>query len=65
MLERLLVNWPFKLLALTLAFGGVKFKVGFETDGGGGGQEIPEPGIIVLFGIGLLGLSYRRRRKTS
>ena len=39
----------------------------FDYDGGGDDQDIPEPGIISLFGIGLLGfgLSHmRRKRKT-
>ena len=37
-------------------------------DGGGGQQEIPEPGLMALFGMGLLGMGVsrtRRKRKAS
>lgn len=33
--------------------------------GGGGGTTIPEPGMLALFGLGLAGLGYVRRRKAS
>jgi len=34
-----------------------------REDGGGGDDEIPEPGILFLMGAGLMGLGYARRRK--
>lgn len=33
------------------------------NDGGGGDDEIPEPGILFLMGAGLMGLGYIRRRR--
>jgi hypothetical protein len=34
-------------------------------DGGGGEQEIPEPGTLAILGAGLLGLAYSRRYRTK
>jgi hypothetical protein len=34
-------------------------------DGGGGDDEIPEPGVLFLMGAGLLGLGLARRRKSA
>lgn len=35
------------------------------ADGGGGDDEIPEPGVLFLMGAGLLGLGLARRRKSA
>ncbi len=37
----------------------------YDTGGGGGDDEIPEPGVLFLMGAGLLGLGVSRRRKTA
>lgn len=37
--------------------------IGSGDGGGGGDDEIPEPGILFLMGAGLMGLGYARRRK--
>lgn len=33
------------------------------TNGGGGGQDVPEPGTLLLLGSGLIGLAFYGRRK--
>ena len=37
----------------------------YTTQGGGGDDEIPEPGVLFLMGAGLLGLGMARRRKAA
>jgi hypothetical protein len=46
--------------------GGSDKVVGFGTiQDGGGPQEAPEPGVLLLMGAGLLGLGMARRRKSA
>lgn len=47
---------------------GVAGATGQETDGGGGGgdqADVPEPGTIALFGLGLMGAALSRRRRET
>jgi hypothetical protein len=43
-----------------------EFRMPGEEDGGGGGgsNSVPEPGSLVLMGIGLLGLAFKGRRRS-
>lgn len=49
--------------------GGTSTSSGGETTSGGttssssGGTDVPEPGMLGMMGLGLLGLAYARRRK--
>jgi hypothetical protein len=50
--------------SLTIAFNNQQFYVSaIEVTPGGGGSDIPAPGVLSLLGLGLLGLGYTRRRK--
>ena len=35
------------------------------TGGSGGSTAVPEPGTLALFGLGVLGLGFARRRRRS
>lgn len=46
--------------------GPLRGNLSFATAASNGGQQVPEPGTLALFGIGLLGLGVaHRRRKTA
>lgn len=52
----------------TTTSGGGSTSGGTTTSGGGGGSssggtDVPEPGMLGIMGMGLLGLAYARRRK--
>ncbi len=36
-----------------------------QTSGGGAGEPLPEPATMLLFGTGLVGLGFMRRRKRT
>ncbi|MEK9646330.1 MAG: PEP-CTERM sorting domain-containing protein [Alphaproteobacteria bacterium] len=38
---------------------------GLGTENPGGGTTVPEPGTMTIFGLGLLGQAWARRRKSA
>jgi len=52
---------PLRQTTWTLSKGG---STPSTTTSTGGSTQVPEPGMLGLFGLGLIGLGYARRRRT-
>lgn len=45
--------------------GGCKWRCGSSSSGGStGGHQVPEPGMLGMFGLGLVGLALARRHRS-